>query len=259
MQIIHCSDFHICKPINLSAIRGKRFFGWLNWVLNRRKIHHSIYLNKFKEKMQNLKPDVVCITGDLAQLGTKKELEIAECYLNELSNYTGNLLYVPGNHDKYIEDKESELIRNRIIAKYGNCNEKISKTIGDLDFVLIDQTIFNKLFRFAGKISNELYAKLNSLTLKNANRIILGHFPIIDSNGRELAKKRQLIDAEKLIAHLSSAKNSLYLCGHIHHPFATDLGINSIQLCAGSLTTTGSYYNIKVTDNKFDYKLESVN
>ncbi|MHC4872016.1 MAG: metallophosphoesterase family protein [Planctomycetota bacterium] len=260
MQIVHCSDLHICKPDTFSALKGKRFFGWLNWIINRCRTHSYDVLKSFLKKMTEDKPDIICITGDLSQLGTCEELLEAEKYLTELEKCAGRLLYIPGNHDKYIADKESEDVLGRIVSKYGNCSEQLVTRIENAEFILTDQAFNNKLFHFNGNLPSDTIAELKEVFNKSSETvtIAMGHFPLRDKEGIELKDNRKLFNAADLLQILTESDNCLYLCGHIHKPYKLDLSDKVKQLCAGSITSENSYYKINITDNRFSYSLERI-
>ncbi len=103
LRWLHLSDFHFrdSEP-------------WERRAILQALLRHAAELDK-----RNLRPDFVCITGDIASTGRQSEYEQAEHFLTELSK-TLNLdpwqdfFLVPGNHDV---DRRAIGVADRLILK----------------------------------------------------------------------------------------------------------------------------------------------
>lgn len=217
-------------------------------MLNRIRKHHFEYLDYIEKKLADISPDIICITGDLSQLGTFEELEKAEIFLNHIDNLCKRVLLVSGNHDMYITDSKATTKLMQILNKYGT-DDIMDVEIDGVCFILLNQCINNKLFRFQGSISQQNLEKLsNTLEKNNHNKkIILGHFPLIDNFGNALPQNRRLLEYNCVLSLFEKKIPDLYLCGHIHTAYDIKLPGGCRQLCAGSITKEGIIFDIDIT------------
>lgn len=82
-------------------LASKRITGYVNWHRNRRK---HLFGNTLENVLTGLRlsaPDHVAITGDLVNLATRTEIEVARLWLETHFDPLKTTL-VPGNHDAYV-------------------------------------------------------------------------------------------------------------------------------------------------------------
>lgn len=84
-----------------AELASKRITGYLNWQRNRRKHLFGNTLERLLAGLRAEAPDHVAITGDLVNLATRTEIEIARLWL-ETHFDPANTTLVPGNHDAYV-------------------------------------------------------------------------------------------------------------------------------------------------------------
>jgi 3',5'-cyclic AMP phosphodiesterase CpdA len=87
--------------VSPAELASKRITGYLNWQRNRRK---HLFGNTLEQLLTGLRaegPDHVAITGDLVNLATRAEIEVARLWL-ETHFDPANATFVPGNHDAYV-------------------------------------------------------------------------------------------------------------------------------------------------------------
>ena len=115
MKIIHFSDPHSCQPMqNKSAFCDKRVLAFINYTFRRAGQHDLNMLDKAVDYILKEKPDVAICTGDFTTKGEPAEFaEIAE-KLKRLLDSQIPFLYVPGNHDSYVKNKQCQ---NKSLAK----------------------------------------------------------------------------------------------------------------------------------------------
>ncbi|MBN1256960.1 MAG: metallophosphoesterase [Planctomycetes bacterium] len=266
MRILHCSDIHECLPFNWEDLRGKRYLGCLNWLFHRRWSHHSALWLDFIERLQDEPPDILAITGDLAQLGTATEMSLAVQPLYDLEQLGVRILFVPGNHDDYIaHDQEAIACLNKIKADFNGGQDNASQlpviSSGNAEFILLSQVRPMGLTASGGFMAEEQWQALEELSKTDANgktRIVLGHYPLCDAHGHKLSKARSLQDSPRLQGLLAKLGARLYLCGHIHKPFEIALPGDCAQLVAGSITSAGSFYEINLNAGSVTWERKSI-
>ncbi len=231
MRIAHISDIHLfCSHcIGHESILNKRLIGLANWYLRRRKKVDFRIIDIFTEKMQELEPDVLCITGDIVHLGFREEFEWARKWLKGLRSICP-LKIVPGNHDAYLPE----------------CTPRIKKSLGDF-FSLKGAEISGKatledlfpvvdvdgksgvaliglstatptgLIHAAGCLGEgqiqRLGGVLKDLGQKCLFRVILIHHPPIRGC---VSKRRSLIDLDGLEKLVDKTGAEVFLFGHSH-------------------------------------------
>ncbi|GEM_PF-2426484 len=258
MRILHCSDLHFACPRRIGQLRGKRWAGWLNWMLNRRYAHHHGRWTAFVQAAAADPPDAVVVTGDLAQMGSVPELEAPLLGMEALARSGARVLYVPGNHDRYIRDPEADARVDSLMAEFGGgqvLGPGVHRVrVKGVEFVLLDQAEPRGLLSAGGRMAPEQWRALERFAAAAprpgapggpAVRVVAGHFPLCGPWGVRLPAKRCLEDAGQLRTHLRALRARLYLCGHLHSAYAVDLGFGCELLCAGSLTSHGTFHEIR--------------
>lgn len=102
-RLAHISDTHLgpLPEINNWQLFSKRITGYLNWHRNRSRADQPKITEKLVDYLLSLQPDHTVITGDLINLGLKKEFENARLWLEDLGP-AGDHTVVLGNHDAYV-------------------------------------------------------------------------------------------------------------------------------------------------------------
>ncbi len=102
-RLAHISDIHLgpLPRVSPAELASKRITGYLNWQRNRRKHLFGNTLEQLLDGMRAEAPDHVAITGDLVNLATRTEIEVARLWL-ETHFDPANATLVPGNHDAYV-------------------------------------------------------------------------------------------------------------------------------------------------------------
>lgn len=102
-RLAHLSDVHLGPLPDLSfrELASKRITGYINWQRNRKKAMFGDTLTRLVDDMKSQRPDHVAVTGDLVNLATRKEVEGAKEWLDDLGDPQW-VSVVPGNHDAYV-------------------------------------------------------------------------------------------------------------------------------------------------------------
>ena len=263
IKIAHFSDIHIFSlPQNNFELIGKRVLGSLNFIFKRSRQIDYKKLDIFTKYIEKEQYDIVLFTGDATTISTAKEFRIAYRYLKRIiKNKNIEFLAIPGNHDTYIKNKKM-LAHN--LSFYYHLNRKrwknfpiITNSHG-IDFFLSNQAVPNDFLHSNGLFPNNEIQPLNDFIKQNPNneKIVLGHYPLLDENAKKLSFRRKLKNNHHLQSHLINNKIAFYLCGHIHKPFKQNIGEKSIQISSGSLTLNKTFNSIyyKHEDKSFSQK-----
>lgn len=200
-------------------------------------------LNKAINEINDLKPDVIIVTGDITENGYYMEFERAAGYLEKIEN---PILVVPGNHDaRHVGDQFfGELIKNRFnpleLEKKGLKIIGLDSSEPDLDY---------------GKVGRA-QQKYLEMELENAqkdlHKIIALHHHIIPvpKTGRE---RNVLSDAGDILQSIIDGGANLVLSGHKHMPHVWIMGDTTFA-------TAGTVSSLKLRGKEFaSYNIININ
>ncbi|MBW2390109.1 MAG: metallophosphoesterase, partial [Deltaproteobacteria bacterium] len=219
----HLSDLHATDPSRASvrALLSKRFFGWLSWRLNRRRLYRREVAEALLEDLKRESPDHVAVTGDLINISLHHEFEAAARMLSKLGSPEWVSL-VPGNHDAYV-DVSSEHGWGHWAAylasdaarpdetpptapSSGNSNmfsfPEAFPTVrirGDLALIGVCTALPTPPFFATGKAGkaqlDRLESTLEDLRTRDLCRVVLVHHPVVDDH---VSRRRRLRDSAQL-------------------------------------------------------------
>ena len=109
MRFIHLTDLHASNPGKKNYF-SKRALGLLSWTKRRQFQHSNEFLEVLADDIKREDPDLIIITGDIVQLGTELEIQLAKNWLLELFGGLP-IMIVPGNHDNYARDSFKFLLK----------------------------------------------------------------------------------------------------------------------------------------------------
>ena len=263
VRLLHFSDIHISlHPSLRDLLFTKRILGYLNHLVRRRHRLHLDYLQKLAELMPELQPDAVLCTGDLSSIGLATEFQAAEKLLEPFRQH--NLIYIPGNHDRYVNDDSAlDALRQtfrRCNPQGGNGDLSSSGgfTANTLELDALPEIIFIKGLALlllnparpvpyhlsCGILDSAMEGKLIELLASippDMPRAIACHFPPLMPNGALAGWRHGLRGADYLADMLKTGQVDAILSGHEHKPFLLKMPGGQSQLCAGSITLEGSY------------------
>jgi 3',5'-cyclic AMP phosphodiesterase CpdA len=222
MRIVHISDLHFWHiTLNPLRLMGKRFLGMGNLILNRARAYKMGVMPALVQRVQELKPDHLLVTGDLTTTALDEEFQAARRALAALPQNPSFLSVVPGNHDRYTRESERDRIFERYFAEFApSPSYPWLKQIGPDTVVLGLDPCHSNPISARGTISAQQLQKAEQLLEKagpNAKRLLVAcHYPvalpagIIESRGHGLRGSRHM---QAFLARYSPA---LYCHGHIH-------------------------------------------
>ena len=229
MRIIQLSDLH-CKS-------GDSF--------PREKLQTAI------NEVNEFKPELVVVTGDLTENGFKNEYEEAKRFLDQIST---DKMIVPGNHDtKYT----GYLIFQELFGSPVSFTVKKELALFCANTARPDKDEG----RFGLDQMDALTKHVSNLKDK-VKAVAMHHHPIpIPDTGLERATIEDAGDVLKVLANLNV---NLVLCGHRHRPWMWRLG-STVLVFGGAVSTPklrgffeNSYNIIDIQDGRIDAKLKIV-
>lgn len=240
MRIVQLSDIHIWRYTrNPLRLLNKRAIGFAELIGGRAKKFRLERLVHVVERVVDLAPDHVMITGDLTTTALREEFEQARRMLDPILTDPRNATVLPGNHDRYT----LKSVRTRAFEK----------TFGEFSPSLIypwirwidPQTAILGLDATRSHISargrlphTQLLDALLLLELleKKPRRLIVAcHYPVSAPAvyAEELHKKR-MSNAAEVRNWLKTVGPHLYCCGHVHAAWAHRPADVPNQLCLNS-------------------------
>jgi 3',5'-cyclic-AMP phosphodiesterase len=180
-------------------------------------------LERAIEEINDMRPDVTVVSGDLTTDGFKAEYEAARAYIDAIE--CDNLIVVPGNHDSrnvgYVHFEELFGPRARVVHKDGVSIVAVDSSEPDLDH---------------GQIGRNRYRYIEEGFEHPADiRIFVLHHHLlpVPGTGRE---RNVVYDAGDLLEVLIGAGVNLVLSGHKHVPYAWKLE-NLFVVTAGTVSS----------------------
>jgi Icc protein len=167
-------------------------------------------LERAIEEINELRPDVTIVSGDLTTDGFKPEYETAREYIDKID--CEEMIVVPGNHDSrnvgYVHFEDLFGPRTRVLHKSGVSIVAVDSSEPDLDY---------------GQIGRNRYRYIEDGFSHPADlRIFVLHHHLlpVPGTGRE---RNVVYDAGDLLEVLLGAGVDVVLCGHKHVPYAWKL------------------------------------
>ena len=173
-------------------------------------------------ELNELKPNLVVVTGDLTNEGFKQEYLLAKSYLDKIQS--DNLLVVPGNHDArnvgYVHFEELIGARQRVFHHDGISVIGVDSSEPDLDHGTIGRHRYDWLReQFAAPADFRVF-------------VLHHHLLPVPGTGRE---RNMVYDAGDTLEVLQDCGVNLVLSGHKHVPHAWRLedifAVNAGTVC----------------------------
>ena len=196
------------------------------------------------EELNEIKPDVVVITGDLTNMGFRQEFTTAKAFIDKLE--CENILIVPGNHDSrnvgWVHFEELFGPRHKVLSLDRATIVGLDSSEPDLDI---------------GRIGRERYTWLKEQFEKSKSDLNIfamhHHLLPVPGTGRE---RNIIYDAGDLLEALIDSKVDLVLTGHKHVPWfwRFENMIVTVAATVSSLKLRGyikpSYHLFEIEENK---------
>lgn len=275
ITLVHASDLHFTQAMDLKTfLRHNRFklnkrqIGWLNFMLRRRHHFPEEIKQKIIKKISEIDYDYLIISGDLTTFSLKVEFENALARLDPLIR-KGNVILVPGNHDRYIKEKEGDSFTTFFGDRWSN-QEKIRRLqpgLFDIEETLLllnlDMAVPRSMFSSRGKVSVDLdkYKEYINGVSPERTKIAIGHYPAF-LPPKEFEGALHALSKRKIFERfLLDCDFQLYLHGHIHkswhHKPLEDrslIVINSGGCCRFEEGPSAGFHRITIRDREISVK-----
>jgi 3',5'-cyclic AMP phosphodiesterase CpdA len=227
--VAHLSDLHIppLPSLGLRDLASKRLLGLFSWHHKWKREHRLEILANLRQRLATLKPDHICVTGDLTFTTHRKEVDQARRWLEALGP-TRRLSLVPGNHDAYVAGA-LDYAREQW-APWMRDDDSGQQTFpylhrrGPIDIIGLSSAIAVRTPRSIGHVDGDQIARLEQLINKRGDdrrpRFLLLHHPPHDGATRPA---KELIDRAPLQNLIERLGVDLILHGHLHKPVRTTL------------------------------------
>ena len=236
LQLAHLSDPHLTSlnGITWSELTNKRFFGYLSWLVVRKRQHKPGILNALLNDLQALRPDHIAITGDLTHIGTGNEFREVSRWLSGLGP-PEKVTIIPGNHDHYVHTNWREKLFHWLPylgdGVHHGCGFPLLRYRGDIAMIGLSSAAPSLPFMATGRIGRVQLQQLDSLLAELGKRkifriILLHHGPIPGSD----SYRRRLVDGDDLISILKHRGAELVLHGHRHRNTETFIRTGDVNI-----------------------------
>ncbi|MGO2480140.1 metallophosphoesterase family protein [Glutamicibacter ardleyensis] len=217
LTVVQLSDPHLCAE-------GKLLHGTIDaWARLRAALHSAKRFN----------PDVVVVTGDIADRGAPIHGRAAKLFAKFQDKFGCPIITVPGNHDP--QDSINEAFNVYRLST----GPRIANTVHEINGLRIIGLDSGGYRESQGRLDMEQLQWLSGLLRVPAPRgsLIALHHPPVDSLNAHMIG-RGLANPEELALVLSGSDVRGILCGHFHQAGVGQLkGTNVYQAPATSYNT----------------------
>jgi 3',5'-cyclic AMP phosphodiesterase CpdA len=189
-------------------------------------------------ELNELKPDVLIVTGDLTTMGFRQEFTTAKAFIDQIE--VKNKVIIPGNHDSrnvgYVHFEDLFGPRSAVVRLDGITIVGVDSSQPDLD---------------SGSVGRERYDWIKKQFAEaDGVRIFAIHHHLLSIPGT--GRERSIVnDAGDLLEVLLDAKVDLSLCGHKHVPWSWRFE-NMVVSTAATCSTLRLRGNIKPSYNIYE-------
>jgi 3',5'-cyclic AMP phosphodiesterase CpdA len=257
-RLVHLSDPHLGpiptpRPIDLL---GKRFAGYMNWLMRRRTSHDMALLDRMVADIHAQNPHHIACVGDLVNISLPREFEAAAGFLRRLGDPSKTSV-VPGNHDAYVASAQPEISRYWgpwMTTDSGRFEGfPFIRMAGPIALIGLCSGISTWPLLATGRLGaaqRSAFAKaMRFLKAQNLARVVMIHHPPY----RGAAKPgRTLTDAAEFESILAETGAELVLHGHNHRTeiaylpgpdgFVPIVGAPSASAARGTATHRAGYH-----------------
>lgn len=174
-------------------------------------------LTSLRQSIQDLKPSLVVVTGDITQRATQVQFQKAKSFLDSLSQFP--ILCCPGNHDIPLFN-----VFSRFLKPYQNYRKILkTQTEGFFSHPEVEVLVLNSTSRFRhidGALeSRYLKDQLKSFTNQPTWKVVALHHPL--DCKQKIDEKNILLNSNEVMEEFAASGVHLVISGHIHDPFFT--------------------------------------
>lgn len=237
MKIVHISDIHIWRYTwDLRHLLGMRALGMMELLKGRARRFQLDRLGAVVNRVLELEPDHILITGDLTTTALPSEFREAARLLAPLLADPARVSIVPGNHDR---TTRRSFWSRRFEGTFGAFMPRLvfpwlRRLDGDTAILGLDPTRphFSPRGRLPADQLMAAQAMISDPDTRPGRLIVACHYPLAAPlrYQRELFHKR-LENDEAVRSWLAGIGPHLYCCGHVHAAWAFQPSSLPNQIC----------------------------
>jgi len=269
---MHISDLHMHRlPRDPREYASKRILGAANLVLRRRRRFPRARAEALMTHLAEQPWDHLLITGDITQLGTRAEFELARKMLQPLlERGRERVTLLPGNHDRYVPESPGKGAFEAVFPEFASEGDIATRQLTERWWLVVwDSAIPAPWLSAAGRVRPETLRATSEwlASLPTGARVIVAnHYPVFFPPPHHHDSTHDLANQAAVERWLLDHPVALYLHGHIHHNWVhgekgahgTVTAVNSAastqQLPPGRSGTESSYHRIVLEGG--DFKIE---
>lgn len=250
MRLALIGDIHLFRlKVHPRRLLGKRLLGQSNLWLNRRfRFNHDV-LDPLIQRVAEIGPDLVLLTGDVTTTSLEDEFSDIVNYLQPLARQAP-MVIVPGNHDRYTfrsaRKKRVETLLSGLMPRQFPYHRQLA----DRWHLLGIDSAKPQLMLSRGAVGPRQLVRvrrfLKTLTPQDGV-VVLCHYPAQTPPGTPRSWAHDLADARLLRRMLEECPAQVvFLHGHIHRPWhwqkSNGHGKHFTCINAGAPCLTNSHY-----------------
>jgi len=200
---------------------GKRLLGLFSWHFKWKFEHRLTILDALLAHLQNIKPDHICVTGDITFTTLPAEVDRAADWMSRLGD-PQRISLIPGNHDAYVAgalDYALAKWSRWMLDDEGRTGFPYLHRRGPIDIIGLSSAVATPPAVSLGRIGQTQLEKTEALLSRiRADRrpcLLMIHHPPQDGAA---SPRRALSDRHKLQELLARSPVDLVLHGHLHYP-----------------------------------------
>lgn len=225
--IAHLTDVHLAPVVGLSPRYWnlKRALGYANWIRVRARAHDRASLDRLCADLLLQRPDHICVSGDLTNLGLPAEHAAAARWLAQLGP-PDRVSAVPGNHDIYTHiGSDPGTARWLPFMRSDAASQELApsawgfpyvRRLGPIALIGLNSAHVTPPFVAAGDLGDQQRERLGQLLAAlrgRAFRLVMIHHPPLPG---QAPPRRGLTDAPALRDLLIRHGAELVIHGHNH-------------------------------------------
>ena len=225
-RLLHISDLHAgISDWSWKYLLDKRCLGRANQFLSRQGKLSLQHLDTIAQWCRDGLADAVLCTGDLTSIGSQEEFRLALSLLQPIREAChGRFLYVPGNHDAYVQENLPHLHQAFRELNQGLELEELpcAQSLGPLEIVLLSPARPCAPWLSHGTMPPCDWDKLGYILnspCTGSLRLMACHFPLLGRRGRPLFWRSRLEGWQTLLQWGEKGLFQAYCAGHVHYPF----------------------------------------
>lgn len=237
LRLVHVSDIHFWRyafsPLQLFS---KRLLGMGSLLVRRARKFRLERAEQVVNRVLDLNPDHILITGDLTTTALVAEFRVARRILEPWLRSDEKVTVIPGNHDRYTGGAHRDRRFEQFFGEFSPGSSYPWLRFLDAQTAILGLDPTRAGLTARGKLPEAQLAGAKELLDRSGGQIkrliVACHYPLDapPPHRRDLAKKN-LTDPRPLSRWLAEIGPHLYCCGHVHAAWAFAPAEIPNQLC----------------------------